>query len=137
MAAFLSHSFNDADSEDDDFNPASANGSDDDEEVKKVPPRGNSDSAKIRDFKEDEGSGKAGGKAAKLLGSRDKTRRSADDEADEDENDEEEGEELEGGDEDAEGEPEDLSRDDDEDDDEDGDEEEVVSLFTPSLPYQP
>ena len=133
MADFLSHSFNDADSDDDDFNPAPANVSDD-EEVKESLPRGSSDSAKIRDFKEGRDGEKVDGKAAKPPDSRGKTRRGVDDEAEEDENDEEEGEELEGGDEDAEGEPEDLSRDDDEDDDEDG-EDEVVSLtFKAALP---
>jgi len=126
MANFLSHTFNDADSDDDDFNPAPANGSDD-EEARESPPRGNSDSAKIRDFKDNENGEKVDGKASKPSGSRAKARRIADDEAEEDE---EEGEELEGGDEDAEGEPEDISRDDDEDDDEDEEDgEEVVSLL--------
>ena len=131
MANFLSHTFNDADSDDDDFNPAPANGSDD-EEARESPPRGNSDSAKIRDFKDNENGEKVDGKASKPSGSRAKTRRIADDEAEEDE---EEGEELEGGDEDAEGEPEDISRDDDEDDDEDEEDgEEVVSLLLEANP---
>jgi len=124
----MNQNFDDDESGDDDFNPASPHGSDDEadsDRVKNEQQRrdGSDRKANRRDIKRDSDDEKPNDRSSLVSRPRPQAN-GADDEAEEDANGEEEGED---GDEDAEGEGEDLGDgdDDDEDEDEDDDEDDV------------